>query len=210
MIAGWNHIDQLAVCVGQSWYGPGFTPTEQASQVALWAVLASPLIVSFDVRTMDPSCKALVLNPRVIAVHQDKLGSPGKPLKNLGHLNTSSTSTSTSSTAIAGADTGVDGQQQQQGSGGGGGIGAQVWGRALAGGGVAAVFFNRGEVARDISATFTELGLPGDDDINAAAAVPVVRAVDVWSGKVHGKVESPFTALAVPPHAAVFITFTTE
>jgi alpha-galactosidase len=169
---GWNHIDQLAVCVGKSWYGPGFTPTEQASQVALWAVLASPLIVSFDVRAMAPECKALVMNSRVIAVHQDKLGVPGKPLKNLD---------------VHSAD---------------GSIGAQVWGRPLMGGGVAAVFFNRREVASDISATFAELGLEtGHGE---------VRATDVWSGKVRHRVASPFTALAVPPHAAIFVTFTTS
>ena len=140
---GWNHIDQLAVCIGESWYGPGFTKPEQASQVALWAVLASPLIVSFDIRSMEPDCKALVMNPRVIAVHQDVLGSPGKPLKNLDVNDTD------------------------------GSIGAQVWGRVLKGGGVAAVFFNRGEEARDISATFSELGLePG---------IGGVLATDVWS-----------------------------
>jgi hypothetical protein len=47
---GWNHLDQLAVCVGKSWYGPGLTGVEQKSQFSLWAILASPLIVSMDIR----------------------------------------------------------------------------------------------------------------------------------------------------------------
>ena len=64
--------------IGESWYGPGFTPTEQASQLSLWAVLASPLIVSFDVRSMTPACTALVTNARAIAVHQDPAGKPGR------------------------------------------------------------------------------------------------------------------------------------
>ena len=168
---GWNHIDQLAVCVGKSWYGPGFTPTEQASQMSLWAVLASPLIVSFDVRFMTSACSALVANTRVIGVHQDKAGRPGKRLKNL--IN------------------------QTDGS-----IGAQVWGRSLAGGGVAAVFFNRGEKSRDISATFDELELGAD--------VKAAVVLDVWTGEVTTGVVSPFTARAVRPHATLFVTFTPQ
>jgi alpha-galactosidase len=167
---GWNHIDQLAVCVNQSWYGPGFTPTEQASQLALWAVLASPLIVSFDVRSMTPACKALVVNPRAIAVHQDSAGIPGRRLKNVMQ----------NATFVA----------------------AQVWGRPLEGGGVAGVFFNRGETATDVTATFTELGL--------GTAVNTVTVVDVWSGKVTKGVKSPFTATAVEAHATAFVTFTPE
>lgn len=166
---GWNHIDQLAVCVGESWYGPGFTPTEQASQISLWAILASPLIVSFDVRSMDSDCKSLVANPRVIAVHQDKAGRPGKRLKNV----------------INETD---------------GSVGAQVWGRPLAGGGVAAVFFNRGEQSRDISATFRELGLDAKEAV----------AVDVWTGEVTKGVTSPFTARGVRPHAVLFVTLTPQ
>ncbi len=166
---GWNHIDQLAVCIGESWYGPGFTLVEQASQVSLWAVLASPLIVSFDVRSMSAECKALVMNPRVIAVHQDVAGKPGKRLKNLPALDSAAPQS----------------------------VGAQVWGRPLAGGGVAAVFFNRGEVARDISATFSELGL---------SAVNQVTVVDVWSGAVTHGVTKSFEAHAVPPHGSTFVT----
>ena len=75
---------------------------------------------------------------------------------------------------------------------------AQVWGRPLAGGRVAAVFFNRGEVQQSISATFEELGL--------AATVKRVKAVDVWTGVVTQAVATPFEARGVPPHAAKFVT----
>lgn len=81
---GWNHIDQLAACVGKSWYGPGLTDIEQKAQVSLWAVLASPLIISLDVRgqRLTPECLALVANERVVAVHQDAAGIPGRRLAN--------------------------------------------------------------------------------------------------------------------------------
>ena len=166
------------MCVGKSWYGPGFTPTEQASQVSLWAVLASPLIVSFDVRNMPPGCKELVTNPRVIAVHQDKLGKPGKRLLNSPNTNETSLSSD-------------------------GSIGAQVWGRPLAGGGVAAAFFNRGESARDISASFGELGL-------VVRQSETVQSVDVWTGAVTRVASSLFVARAVPAHAVVFVTLTPQ
>jgi alpha-galactosidase len=81
---GWNHLDQLAVCTNKSWYGPGFTHTEQVAQMSLWSVLASPLIISMDVRNVSAQCIALVTNPRAIAVHQDALGAPGRRLKNIG------------------------------------------------------------------------------------------------------------------------------
>lgn len=174
---GWNHIDQLAVCVGESWYGPGFTQVEQASQVSMWAVLASPLIVSFDVRNMSAECKDLVLNPRVIAVHQDPAGYPGKRLKNFPSISINGTEATTVSESP---------------------IDAQVWGRLLGGGGVAAVFFNRGDVARDITATFHELGLGAD--------VNQVAVTDVWSGAITRGVTKSFAARAVPPHGSVFVT----
>ena len=49
-------------------------------QVSLWAVLASPLIISLDVRgqRLTPACLALVANERVVAVHQDAAGIPGE------------------------------------------------------------------------------------------------------------------------------------
>ena len=38
------------------------------SQFSLWAVLASPLLVSFDVRNLSTGCRKLVTNTRAIAV----------------------------------------------------------------------------------------------------------------------------------------------
>lgn len=173
---GWNHLDQLAACVGKSWYGPGFTPTEQVSQMSLWAVLASPLLVSMDVRTMTSDCVALITNQRALDVHQDSAGIPGRRLKNF------------ETNGDGGTDTVIE---------------AQLWGRPLAThGAVAVVFFNRGEVGRDIVASFSDVGI--------AATVKTVTAVDVWSGKVTHGVTSPITATAVAAHGVTFLTLTPE
>jgi hypothetical protein len=79
---------------------------------------------------------------------------------------------------------------------------AQLWGRPLAGGEVAAVFFNRGESSRDITATFAELGI--------SATVSTVTIVDVWSGDRTANVSSPITATDVAAHGAWFVTLVPE
>ena len=79
---------------------------------------------------------------------------------------------------------------------------AQVWGRPLSGGGVAAVMLNRGEAPNDISATFAELGLP--------ATVKTVTSTDVLTGKVTRGLRGPVTAYGVARHGVAFVTLTVE
>lgn len=75
----WNDADMLQLCT----YGGGGTPhtpggmtlTEYRSHYSVWAVLASPLILSADLRSvkqLHPECLALMLNREIIAVNQDK------------------------------------------------------------------------------------------------------------------------------------------
>ena len=120
--------------------------------MSLWTVLASPLLVSFNVtdpHVADPACLELVTNPRAIAVHQDAAGRPGRRLKNVHD---------------------AEGQ-----------VTAQVWGRPLSGGRVAVVFFNRGEATRNVSATFEEMGIAGGME-TATVTVTDVWSGDVVSG----------------------------
>ena len=46
--------------------------------MALWAVLAAPMIMSVDLRTIKPWFKEILLNKNMIAINQDKLGVMGK------------------------------------------------------------------------------------------------------------------------------------
>ena len=46
--------------------------------MAIWAVLASPLLMSVDLRTIRPEFKAILLNREVIGVNQDPLGVQGR------------------------------------------------------------------------------------------------------------------------------------
>lgn len=46
--------------------------------MALWAIMASPLLMSVDLRTIRPEYKEILLNAEVIAVNQDSLGIQGR------------------------------------------------------------------------------------------------------------------------------------
>ncbi|XP_045582354.2 alpha-N-acetylgalactosaminidase [Procambarus clarkii] len=50
---------------------------ESKAQMALWAILASPLIMSVDLRALQPQYRAILQNQELIAVNQDELGIQG-------------------------------------------------------------------------------------------------------------------------------------
>lgn len=58
----------------------GLSEDEARSQMALWAIMASPLIMSNDLRKLDKSAKAILQNKAVIAINQDPLGIQGRRL----------------------------------------------------------------------------------------------------------------------------------
>lgn len=68
----WNDPDQLII--GNF----GLSPEQSKSQFAIWAILASPLFMSNDLRKIAPWAKEILLNTEIIAVNQDKLGKQGR------------------------------------------------------------------------------------------------------------------------------------
>ena len=64
---GWNDPDMMEV---------GNLPTlaENRSHFALWAMLSAPLIIGTDVPGMSSDIRAILANPRLIAIDQDPLG----------------------------------------------------------------------------------------------------------------------------------------
>lgn len=75
---GWNDPDMLEIGNG------GMTTEEYRTHMSLWAMMAAPLVLGNDVRTMTPDTLALLTNPEVIAVDQDALGAQGLPAKKDG------------------------------------------------------------------------------------------------------------------------------
>ncbi len=102
---GWNDPDLLMVGL----YGKGgsssvngrfagCSATEYRTHFALWCMLAAPLIVNMDLKTMQPATWQLLTNKNLIAIDQDELGKQAttifskndiqvllKPLKNSGY-----------------------------------------------------------------------------------------------------------------------------
>lgn len=68
---GWNDPDMLVIG------NYGLSHDQQESQMALWAIMAAPLIMSNDLRDICPRSKALLQNKHIIAINQDSLGQQG-------------------------------------------------------------------------------------------------------------------------------------
>ncbi|KAM9324196.1 alpha-galactosidase A [Gastrophryne carolinensis] len=67
----WNDPDMLVIGnFGLSW-------NQQVTQMALWAIMAAPLLMSNDLRDISPESTALLQNQEVIAINQDSLGYQG-------------------------------------------------------------------------------------------------------------------------------------
>jgi alpha-galactosidase len=63
----WNDPDYLAPAEGMSL-------VQAQTQFTMWAMLAAPLMVSSDLRTLSPALAEMLANRRVIAVDQDPAG----------------------------------------------------------------------------------------------------------------------------------------
>ena len=71
----WNDFDMLEV-------GNGLTDAENRSHFAMWAMLASPLILGNDLRSMDKKTLEILANKEIIGINQDSLGIQGFRLSN--------------------------------------------------------------------------------------------------------------------------------
>jgi hypothetical protein len=73
----WNDPDYL---------GPelGMTAAEAQTQLSMWAIVAAPLILGSDPRSLSATSIAMLENRQVIAVDQDPLGVQGTPIQQQG------------------------------------------------------------------------------------------------------------------------------
>jgi len=76
----WNDPDMLVV--GR----PGLSLTESRAHFALWALMAAPLMAGNDIRTMSADVSAILRNPRLLAVDQDRLGAGGRRVRDDGDI----------------------------------------------------------------------------------------------------------------------------
>ena len=76
----WNDPDMLEVGNG------GMKRDEYRTHMALWALLAAPLLAGNDLRSMTPETKQMLTNPEVLAVDQDAKGVQGHRVWDEGPL----------------------------------------------------------------------------------------------------------------------------
>jgi alpha-galactosidase len=85
---GWNDLDMLIVGLqGKgSVPGRGCTHHEYRTQVSMWSMLCSPLMIGCDLRSMSIETASLLMNPEILAVNQDPLGQQAVRLVQNGRL----------------------------------------------------------------------------------------------------------------------------
>jgi alpha-galactosidase len=76
----WNDPDMLEVGNGK------MKPDEYRTHMALWAILAAPLLAGNDIRSMSEETKEMLLNREIIAVDQDAKGEQGRRVWDEGPL----------------------------------------------------------------------------------------------------------------------------
>jgi alpha-galactosidase len=76
----WNDPDMLLVGLGK------MSEDENRTQMSLWCLLAAPLLASLDLTQMTAQALAILTNPEVIAVDQDRAGIQGHRLAQEGPL----------------------------------------------------------------------------------------------------------------------------
>jgi alpha-galactosidase len=75
----YNDPDMLEVGNG------GMTTTEYTAHFSLWALLASPLLLGNDLRSVSATTLSIIRNTDVIAVNQDWGGSQGRRVRDFGN-----------------------------------------------------------------------------------------------------------------------------
>lgn len=66
----------------------GLSYEQSKTQMALWAIMAAPLLMSVDLRTIRPEYKAILQNKKIIAVDQDPMGIQGRRIYKVAYQDT--------------------------------------------------------------------------------------------------------------------------
>jgi alpha-galactosidase len=76
----WNDPDMLEVG------NKGLSIEENRAHFSLWCILAAPLMLGNDIRSLSPEVHKILTNREVIAVDQDRLGKQGVKIRDDGDL----------------------------------------------------------------------------------------------------------------------------
>lgn len=71
----WNDPDMLLI--GNF----GLSVEQSKTQMAIWSILAAPLLMSTDLKHIRPELSKILLNRQIISVNQDVLGIQGRRIR---------------------------------------------------------------------------------------------------------------------------------
>lgn len=97
----WNDPDMLVI-------GNGINEGQSRYQMAIWSILAAPLLMSTELDQLTPGLKNILLNRDVLAVNQDPMGKTGRRYVNDHDNQVWARTLSGGSVAIAVANLGSD------------------------------------------------------------------------------------------------------
>lgn len=63
----------------------GLSYEQSKVQMAIWAILAAPLLMSTALRDVKPEYKDILQNKAILAINQDELGIQGRRVNNVNH-----------------------------------------------------------------------------------------------------------------------------
>ncbi|KAJ3649622.1 hypothetical protein Zmor_021353 [Zophobas morio] len=76
----WNDPDMLLIG------NYGLSYEQSKAQMTIWTILASPLLMSVDLRTIKPEFRDILLNPHALNISQDPLGLQGHVHKTIDNI----------------------------------------------------------------------------------------------------------------------------
>lgn len=77
----WNDPDVLQAGLGEKLGPGGMTEVEERAQFSMWAIMAAPLLIAVDPRSMSDYTKQTLTNADAIAIDQDPAGVQGALIK---------------------------------------------------------------------------------------------------------------------------------
>lgn len=85
---GWNDMDMLVIGLSGrgAVHGSGASFYEYQTQMSMWTLLCSPLMIGSDLRSMSSETAQLLMNREILAVNQDALGRQAVRVKKMGDL----------------------------------------------------------------------------------------------------------------------------
>ena len=87
MFYNWNYTFDLRCAFLQIVVGDnGINENQANAQMAMWSIFAAPLLMSNDLRNIQPAFRDLLQNKEVIKINQDPLGKMGRRVLTVGCL----------------------------------------------------------------------------------------------------------------------------